>query len=69
MKTFEINTKVKDDGSITIKGLPLDSGKNVHVIIHYEKEKAKNYPLKGTPFELVEPFISVAQDDWTVLKK
>lgn len=70
MPDYRIETRVSSDGSLTIKGLPLQAGDEVEVIIRSRKhrEEGKCYPLRGKPIGYVDPFGSVAEEDWEALK-
>lgn len=71
MKTFRIETTVSSNKSLTIKGLPFHAGDKVEVVVrsrNNEQKRIECYPLRGKPIKYVDPFKSVAEDDWTVLK-
>ena len=71
MNDYRVETKIKRDGSLTIKGLPFRAGDCVEVIVRGQKEGAGNgerYPLRGKPIRYNEPFGGVADGDWEVLK-
>ncbi len=70
METHCIKTKIPDDGVIIIKGLPFTPGVEVEVKISEYKEDSniERYPLRGKPFRYDNPFESVAENDWNVLK-
>lgn len=61
--------RVKKDGTLLIKGLPELAGHKVDVIVR-DKDKARtrptNFPLRGIPIELIDPFGSVAEKDWNI---
>ena len=70
MESYNVKTRVLNDGVLTIKGLPFKSGEQVEIIIKSQnrKEKLKNaYSLRGKPFRYIDPFNSVAEDDWEAL--
>jgi len=70
MQDYRVETKIAGDGSLTIKGLPFQAGDRVEVIIRSRKagEEGKRYPLHGTPIRYVDPFGSVAEEDWEALR-
>ncbi len=71
METHCIKTTIPDDGVIVIKGLPFPPGDEVEVKISAYKEKdssIERYPLRGKPFRYDNPFESIAENDWNVLK-
>lgn len=66
MQTYRVETKVSDDGTVTIKGLPFRAGDKVEVIVRScerEAERRGCYPLRGAPIRYVDPFGSVAEDE------
>lgn len=71
MPDYRIETRVSSDGSLIIKGLPFEAGDTVEVIIRsrkYQEEPGSRYPLRGKPIRYVDPFGSVAEEDWEALK-
>jgi len=71
METYKVEATVEEDGSISIKGLPLQAGEKVKVAISRLKQKVikdSKHPLWGKPFQLIDPFRPVAEDDWQVLR-
>jgi len=70
MKTIHKEAVLKDDGILTIHDLPLKKGQKVNIQIHSleENKSSKKYPLRGLPFKLSQPFDSVSENDWNVLK-
>ena len=71
MQDYIVETRVSSDGSLTIKGLPFQAGDEVEVIIRSHKHgagKGKRYPLRGKPIRYIDPFGSVAEEDWEVLR-
>ena len=70
METFQIETTVAKDGTITIKSLPFREGTKVAVIVRgpEPERKSNHYPLRGKPIRYTDPFGSVAEDDWKALK-
>jgi len=70
MPDYRVETRVSSDGSLTIKGLPFQAGDEVEVIIRGRKprEQGKAYSLRGKPVRYVDPFGSVAEEDWAAVK-
>lgn len=71
MQDYRIETMVSSDGSLTIKGLPFRAGDKVEVIIRsheHSEDKPKTYQLRGEPIRYIDPFGSVAEEDWEALE-
>jgi len=71
MQTYRVKTTIAKDGMLAIKDLPFAAGDAVEVIVRSEKrgqKPGKRYPLRGKPVRYLEPFQSVAEEDWEVLK-
>lgn len=71
MQMYRIEATVSHDGTVTIKGVPFRAGDKVEVIMRsreYGKECSELYPLRGKPIRYVDPFESVAEDDWEALR-
>ena len=54
-----------------IKELPFHSGDKVEIIIRsctVNQGSNERYPLRGKPVQYIDPFDSVAENDWDVLK-
>jgi hypothetical protein len=71
MHDYRVETEIGSDGSLTLKGLPFQAGDRVEVIIRDQKAVGGNgkcYPLRGKPIRYTDPFGSVAEEDWEVLK-
>jgi hypothetical protein len=70
MQEFRTKTTIAQDGQLSIKGLPFRKGETVEVIVLTQdlKPGAERYPLRGKPFKLHQPYKSVAEDEWEVLK-
>ncbi len=69
MQDYKVETEVSKDGSVTIKGLPFQPGNRVEVIIRSRCSDAEeqSYSLRGKPFRFLDPFGSVAEEDWEAL--
>ena len=70
MQTYRTETKVGNDGTLTIKGLPFRAGERVEVIVRGQEQAARvdRYPLRGKPLRYTDPFGSVAEEDWEALR-
>lgn len=71
MKTFRTEITISEDKTLTIKELPFTTGDKVEVVVRSSKrrkKRGKRYPLRGKPIWYIDPFKSVAEEDWAVLK-
>jgi hypothetical protein len=71
METYRTATTVSDDGTLIIRGLPFRPGDKVEVIVRSrkrERRRGDRYPLRGKLIRYVNPYESVAENDWAVLK-
>ncbi len=71
MPDYRVEAKVSRDGSLIIKGLPFQAGDKVEVIIRSHKQVERKgicYPLRGKPIRYTDPFGSVAEEEWEVLR-
>jgi len=71
MQDYIVEAEVSRDGSVTVKGLPLQPGKRVEIIIRSRGPhagKRQPYPLRGKRIRYIDPFGSVAEDDWEALR-
>lgn len=71
MQIYRSETIISQDGSLSIKGLPFRAGDKVEVIVRpYRRKEKQNgrYPLRGVPITYIDPFESVAENDWDALK-
>ena len=71
MQTYRVETMIRNDRTLTIKGLPFYAGDKVEIIVHghkYERERTRRYPLRGKSVRYVDPFQNVAEDDWGALQ-
>ncbi len=71
MQTYRVETKVSRNRTLTIKELPFQVGEKVEVIVRRrERERGRRgrYPLRGKPIRYLDPFGSVAENDWEVLR-
>ena len=69
MQTYRIETIISQNRVLTIRGVPFRAGEKVEVIIFSyprKRERAERYPLRGKPIRYIDPFDSVAENDWTV---
>jgi hypothetical protein len=70
MQTYQVATTILNDGTLTIKELPFRAGDKVEVIVRIrenETKPGKRYPLRGKPIHYLDPFESVAENDWNTL--
>lgn len=70
MHTYRIETTISKNGTISIRDLPFEEGDKVEVLVRSKQDKEKKhekYPLRGLPIRYVEPFNSVAENDWAIL--
>ena len=71
MQTYRVETIFPNDGILTIKNLPFYANEKVEIIVRgYEREQKHNkrYPLRGKLIRYVNPFESVAENEWDVIK-
>jgi hypothetical protein len=71
MQTYRIETIVSANRVRTIRGVPFRPGERVEVIIlshPRRREKGERYPLRGKPIRYIQPFDSVAENEWQVLR-
>jgi len=70
MQAFRTETKLSQNGKLSLKGLPFRKGEQVEVIILTQKQSQseKQYPLRKKAVTYHKPFESVAEDDWAALK-
>ena len=71
MKDYRVEMKIERDGSLTIKGLPFRAGERVQVIVRSQQAAPRNgdrHPLRGKPVRYTDPFESVAEEDWRILR-
>ena len=67
MSTHHIETKLTEDGKLTLDDLPFHAGETVEVIVmsHPSADKSTDsYPLRGKPVQYVDPTDPVAEEDW-----
>ena len=71
METYHAEVTISEDGKLVMTDLPFQAGEKVEVIVRPQvspETSHKDYPLKGTVIEYIDPFGSVAENDWDVLK-
>lgn len=69
MLAHRIETRIRQDRTLTLENLPFHSGERVEVIILPQPHRASEQnrsPLCGTIIQYVEPVEPVAQNDWEV---
>jgi len=71
MAAVHLQTTVANDGTLTVNGLPTLAGHKVDVLVRdclAERAGEARYPLHGKPVQYVDPFGSVAEEDWNALQ-
>ena len=71
MSVHRIETTLSQDGRLTLTELPFHAGDAVEVIILPRSPKAdggKDYPLRGTTIEYLDPTDPVAEEEWAALR-
>lgn len=67
MEAYKTDIVVKEDGVVTLGGLPFRKGERLEVILLQRtrhNEDGELYPLRGESVKYVDPFGSVAEDEW-----
>jgi hypothetical protein len=67
MQAYRTETKVNQDGSVTLRELPFAAGDEVEVIVLPREQQdlsRDRYPLRGTPIRYENPTEPVAESDW-----
>ena len=73
MSTRHVETKLTEDGTLTLNDLPFRAGDAVEVIVMARPTKpsatgAAPYPLRGKPIQYIEPTEPVAEEEWEALR-
>ncbi|HLF83269.1 MAG TPA: hypothetical protein VI837_03750 [Blastocatellia bacterium] len=73
MSTHHVETKLTEDGKLTLNDLPFHAGDVVEVIVMARPTKtcatgAATYPLRGKPIEYIDPTEPVADEEWEALR-
>lgn len=69
MEIFKTKTIIKKNHKIELENVPFENGEEVIIEVSLEeKNPDKNYPLRGSLLKYDDPFESVADDDWEVIK-
>ena len=71
MSTHHIETKLTEDGKLTLNDLPFHAGDAVEVIVMSRPAKTSNvdrYPLRSKPIRYIGPTEPVADEDWEALR-
>lgn len=71
MKVYAYEHTIDQNGVLTIKNLPFNTGEKIEVIIiprFKPKVDEKQYPFWGKPITYHNPTEAVAESDWEVLK-
>jgi hypothetical protein len=67
MSVHRTEAKLSKEGTLVLTGLPFHAGEEVEVIILSRSKQTgvqDRYSLRGKPIRYVDPFESVAQEDW-----
>lgn len=66
MQAYRVETKVQQDGTLTVQNLPLRAGDAVEVIILVRSpvSQVSRYSLRGLPVRYDHPTEPVAEQDW-----
>lgn len=71
MSTHHVETKLTEDGKLTLSDLPFHAGEAVEVIVMSrttEGPSVDRYPLRNKPIQYIEPTEPVAEEDWEALR-
>lgn len=71
MEKIHLKAKISDQRSLSINSLPFNPGELVEITIQAcdeIKQLRSRYSLRGKPFRYTDPFESVAEDEWEILK-
>ncbi len=71
MQVHRMEVEISNNRSLMINELPFHPGDKVEIIIRsrtVKQESSERYPLRGKPVRYIDPFDSVAENDWDVLK-
>ena len=71
MSVYRITTTIASNGTLTIEDVPFEPGDQVEVVVRRSSQAPvaqSRYPLRGTPIRYIDPFDSVAEEDWEVLQ-
>jgi len=71
MEVYRKQIVVPRDGTLTLKGLPFRPGDSVEIVVRTCRRKqtgGEPYSLRGKPIRYVDPFESVAEEDWEALR-
>jgi hypothetical protein len=71
MNAHHVETTVNMDGTLILRDLPFQPGKQVEVIIleraaPISSGEKDRYPLRGKPLQYQSPFDPVAEKEWIV---
>jgi hypothetical protein len=71
LNALRLETKLQQDGTLTLDHLPFQAGQAVEVIVVPLVKLAGTdnpYPLRGLPIHYERPTDPVAEEDWEALK-
>jgi hypothetical protein len=67
MQAYRQETVIQNDGTLTLRDLPIQAGEKVEVIIIVQSPPMRSrniYPLRGLPVTYIDPTTPVADSDW-----
>nr|VFJ99033.1 MAG: hypothetical protein BECKH772A_GA0070896_101528 [Candidatus Kentron sp. H]VFJ99095.1 MAG: hypothetical protein BECKH772B_GA0070898_101499 [Candidatus Kentron sp. H]VFK03840.1 MAG: hypothetical protein BECKH772C_GA0070978_101478 [Candidatus Kentron sp. H] len=71
MRVYAYEHTMKENGMLTLKNLPFNTGEKIEVIIipHSKPNlEEKRYPFWGKPITYLNPTDPVAEEDWEIYK-
>ncbi len=71
MSVYHTITMVTSNGTLIIEHVPFKPGEQVEVVVSRSSQAPDTqqpYPLRGAPIRYINPFESVAEEDWEVLQ-
>ena len=65
MKEKKIEVVVLEDGRIVIEDLPVRRGQQVEVTVRIDDAVEPDWPLRGLPVKLTDPFLpAIPESEW-----
>ena len=67
MDAYRTNAVVHEDGTVIISNLPFRKGQKLEIVLVEQTEArggAASHALRGEPVKYIDPFDSVASDEW-----
>ena len=69
MHVCRVETTVSGDGTIVVRDTHFPPGERVEVVVRSrDSQPHGDYPLRGTPFQYVDPCETVAEKEWEALQ-